>query len=94
MRQRICTAFAAGALSLASAAQAEPQPVRPTSPTPLQAPFAERYGAPADYRAPTPGKGYSAEARRRVDCLASFPGYDWRTDKIHVEHQPVRPCPL
>lgn len=99
MRQMICTASAVGALSLASAVMAEPQPANAPSPQQQQqeqqAPSAERYGAPTAYRAPTPGKGYSAEARRRADCLASFPGaYDPRTDRIHAPNEAPRPCPL
>jgi len=91
MRQLIWAAVAAGALvstaAWACAASAEPRPAR------TAAVSADRYAVDTAYRTPSRGHGYSAEARRRADCLASYPGYDWRTDRIHLRRGGSVPCP-
>lgn len=94
MRPLLCTGFAFGALALAAAAIAAPPSHKPSAAAAAaQAPSAEAHGVAAAYRTPQAGHGYSAGARRRADCLASYPGYDWRTDRIQVRGV-ARPCPL
>lgn len=57
------------------------------------APEARSYGAPA---AATVGAqhGYSDDARRHADCVATYPGYDPRTDSYEVRPGVTRRCPL
>lgn len=94
MRQMIWTALAVGVLAFASVEAPAQQRAKAHRQAPEQAAAAERYGSPTAYQAPGPGKGYSADARRRADCLASYPGYDWRTDRIQGRNGESRPCPL
>jgi hypothetical protein len=58
-----------------------------------QAVAAQGYGLTANYTS-GPGKGYSAQARRAADCLATYPGYDPKTDRIAVAPGVVRKCSL
>jgi hypothetical protein len=39
-------------------------------------------------------QGYSDPSRRIVDCAASFPGYDHRTDLYEVRPGETQRCPL
>ncbi len=54
---------------------------------------AERYGVKASYSAPAE-HGYSAEARRITDCLATYRTYDVRTDRVEVRPGVSRRCSL
>jgi hypothetical protein len=97
MRPLICTAVAVSALACGVAASAAPKhAAQPQTQAQAQTPAAaaDRYAVATAYRTPTPGHGYPADARRRADCLASYPGYDWRSDRIHTRGGVTRPCPL
>jgi hypothetical protein len=39
-------------------------------------------------------QGYSGPSRRIVDCAASFPGYDYRSDLYEVRPGETQRCPL
>lgn len=54
----------------------------------------QRYATPAAETERAPAHGYSADARRIADCLASYPNYDVRRDRIEVQPGVTRPCPL
>lgn len=54
---------------------------------------AQSYGSPAS--AVVGGQtSYSDEARRHADCVATYPGYDPRTDTYEVRPGVTRRCPL
>ncbi|HEY8616458.1 hypothetical protein [Phenylobacterium sp.] len=55
---------------------------------------AQRFAQPASYQGPVTEKGYSARQRRIADCLATYPGYDPRTDRIQVAPGVTRACVL
>ncbi|CAN7236672.1 hypothetical protein LJR219_000911 [Phenylobacterium sp. LjRoot219] len=55
---------------------------------------AQSYGAPAAATAQAPPHGYSDAARRHADCVATYPGYDPRTDTYEVRPGVTRRCPL
>jgi hypothetical protein len=64
-------------------------------PAPAAAVSAERFAIRADYQGPALNVGYSAEARRRAACLATYPAaYDPRTDRVRVSPGVTRPCIL
>ena len=88
MKSFVIIGLGAAALAFAASACASPD-ARP-QPKP-QARSAERAGAPASYRTEE-GHGYSARDRRMLDCLASDPRYDPRSDRIHVRPGVSRPC--
>jgi hypothetical protein len=52
------------------------------------------FGRPASDRGPVLEKGYTAKARRIADCLATYPGYDPKTDRVAVSPGVSRPCRL
>lgn len=54
---------------------------------------AQSYGAPASATAGDQ-HGYSDDARRHADCVATYPGYDPRTDTYEVRPGVTRRCPL
>jgi hypothetical protein len=55
---------------------------------------AEAYAVQASYRGALEEKGYSRQARRVADCLATYPGaYDPKTDRVRVGVQ-TRRCDL
>jgi len=89
MRTLICAA--AATLALVGAAAADPQ--QSASPQARkQAISAERYASNADYV--SRGHGYSARERRISACLAAYPTYNWRTDRIQVRPGVTRRCDL
>jgi len=91
MREIVSTALIAGAVALVTtAAQAAPKDV----PHQQFAAAAARYGVQASYTGPQLEVGYSAGARHIADCLASFPGYDPRTDLIRSPSGAVQRCSL
>jgi hypothetical protein len=55
---------------------------------------AERYGLKASYTGPQLEVGYSRSARHVADCLASFRGYDPKTDLIRLRSGATRLCRL
>lgn len=58
------------------------------------APAAQSFGSPAAATAHAPPHGYSDAARRHADCVATYPGYDPRTDAYEVRPGVTRRCPL
>lgn len=92
MRTLILIGSSAAVLALA----ATPAAAKPVSrAVPAQAPSAERMGAPASYRSPSLGHGYSERDRRMLDCLASSNGrYDPASDRIQVRPGVTRKCEL
>lgn len=72
----------------ATAAFAEPRPAREP-----QAVSAERFAKPAAQVGYTP-HAYSEDARRIADCLATYPSYDHRTDRVEVRPGVTQRCPF
>mgnify|MGYP003578913378 CR=1 FL=1 len=86
-------AIAAGALlTAATAVQAE------TAPRQHTAVSVENYAVQAAYRTPAAEKrnefGYSASTRRIADCLATYPGYDPKIDRVRMNNGVTRACRL
>jgi hypothetical protein len=92
MRALIWSALMLGVTG--SAAWADPEPAPVTNRPPAEAASAQRYAQPAAATTRPAPQGYSADARRIADCLATYPGYDHRTDHIQVRPGVTRPCPL
>ncbi|MDB5441887.1 MAG: hypothetical protein JWP86_1154 [Phenylobacterium sp.] len=91
MRTPMRIGLSAAALTLASlAAQAKPAPKQP----PAAAPSAERFGVPTSFRGASEGRGYSARDRHMADCLATYPGYNPKTDRVIVAPGVTRRCGL
>jgi hypothetical protein len=56
---------------------------------------ADTFAAPAVHRGQVLDVGYSADARRMIECLATYPGaYDPKTDLIRVAPGVTRRCAL
>lgn len=90
MRHLICAALGLGlAVSATTAGAQALKPARPPA-----AVSAERYGVRTNYVDARAGHGYSAQARRTADCLATFPSYDPRTDRVTLRSGATRRCPL
>jgi hypothetical protein len=75
------------------APDADAAPRRAEKPADTAARSAQAYAVQASYRGPLEEKGYSARARRITDCLATYPGYDPRTDRVRIDGQ-TRRCDL
>lgn len=58
------------------------------------APSAQRFAQAASHRGPEMSHGYSPRARRIADCLATYPGYDPKSDRVVVRPGVTRPCHL
>jgi len=82
MRQLFLMAASLGALAAAGACVGGPE---------TAALSAQRYATPAV--AVEPQVGYSDDARHIADCLASYQGYDFRTDTFRDPSGTVRRCP-
>ena len=54
----------------------------------------ERHAIQATYTGPQLEVGYSSSTRRIADCLASFPGYNPKTDLIWSRSGPKQRCKL
>jgi len=54
----------------------------------------ERHAIQASYTGPQLEVGYSSSTRRIADCLASFPGYNPKTDLIWSRSGPKQRCKL
>jgi hypothetical protein len=91
MRGLFCRALILCAVGASACAQTQPAPV--TAQTPV-AVSAQRFAVPAVETTHLAPHGYSEEARRIADCLATYPGYDHRTDQIEVSPGVNRRCPL
>lgn len=85
MRQQILMTSLIGLAGLLCACAEGPPPA---------AVSAQRFATPAAETARAPPVGYAPDARRIADCLASFPGYDYRTDRMETGPQAGRRCPL
>ena len=83
----------AGAMALTAAA-AQAAPKEPARNQQFAAVSAARYGLQASYTGPTLDVGYSSSTRRIADCLASFPGYNPKTDFIWSRSGPKQRCKL
>jgi len=82
---------------IASAVGASACAQTPPTRAPAQPPAAvsaQRFAVPAVETTHLAPQGYSDEARRIADCLATYPGYDHRTDQIEVSPGVNRRCPL
>ena len=91
MRQTCGAVLALSTLALAApAAAVEGAPSRKAE----AAPSAQRFAQPASYRGPVMSHGYSARVRRIADCLATYPGYDPKTDRVIVRPGVARRCDL
>ncbi|HVI32792.1 hypothetical protein [Phenylobacterium sp.] len=55
---------------------------------------AQHFAQAASYRGPVMSHGYSARARRIADCLATYPGYNPKTDRVVVRPGVTRRCEL
>ena len=91
MRAYASTALIAAATLIAASVQAQPAvPAR----VQLAANAVTSYAVQAAYTGPQLNVGYSVSARRIADCLASFPGYNPKTDMIWSRSAPKQRCPL
>jgi len=90
---RVTPLLIASAMAL-SAAAAHAAPKEPARSQQFAAVSAGRYGQQASYTGPTLEVGYSSSTRRIADCLASFPGYNPRTDFIWSRSGPKQRCKL
>lgn len=89
MRIVLSTALIAAATLMAASVQAEP-----AARVQLIANSIASYGVQAAYTGPQLVVGYSTSTRRIADCLASFPGYNPKTDMIWSRSAPKQRCPL
>jgi hypothetical protein len=92
MRALVSIAAITGCLLATDAAQAAPD-----SPVRAQQFAANAAGAYATQAAHTGAQlevGYSASTRRIADCLASFRGYNPKTDKIWSRTGPPQRCKI
>jgi hypothetical protein len=89
MRTLVCVAASAGVFLTAGAAVAADTGRRAE---PVRAISAQEHATFAAYRGPTVGHGYSADARRRADCLATYANYDPKSDRIRVAPGVTRRC--
>jgi hypothetical protein len=93
MRFPVSTFLIAGAVALAAAtAQAAPQGAARGQQ--MAANSVERHAIPANYTGAQLEVGYSSSTRRIADCLASFPGYNPKTDLIWSRSGPKQRCKL
>lgn len=93
MRQLICAALVLGTLALAAPQANASAQERPAA-RKISAASADRFGAQASYHGPALEHGYSARALRIADCLATYPGYDPKTDRVAVRPGVTRRCAL
>ena len=93
MRVSASTTLIAAAMALgAVSAQAAPKETAPGQQ--VAANSADRYAVQASYTGPQLDVGYSSSTRRIADCLASFPGYNPKTDLIWSRSGPKQRCKL
>ena len=93
MRASVSTFLIAGAVAL-TAASAQAAPKAPAPAREVAASAAAHYGVQASYTGPQLNVGYSRSTRRIADCLASFPGYNPKTDLIWSRSGPKQRCKL
>lgn len=93
MRVSVRTFLIAGAVTLAATA-AQAAPKDPARGQQIAANSVERHAIQASYTGPQLEVGYSTSTRRIADCLASFPGYNPKTDFIWSRSGPKQRCKL
>jgi len=93
MRVPVSTLVIAAAVALA-AATAQAAPKEPARGQQVAANSVGRYAVQATYTGPQLEVGYSSSTRRIADCLASFPGYNPKTDQIWSRSGPRQRCKL
>jgi hypothetical protein len=93
MRVPVRPILIASALALA-AATAQAAPKAPAGGQVIAANAVGRYATQAAYTGPQLEVGYSTSTRRIADCLASFPGYNPKTDLIWSRSGPKQRCKL
>lgn len=88
-------AAATTALILATlmAASVQAQPAGPAR-VQFAANAVTSHAVQAAYTGPQLVVGYSTSSRRIAECLASFPGYNPKTDMIWSRSAPRQRCPL
>ena len=91
MRGLFCRTLITAAVGASACAETRPVPVAARAPAAVAA---QRFGVSAVEATHLAPHGYSSEARRIADCLASYPGYDHRTDRVEVRPGVTRRCPL
>jgi hypothetical protein len=77
-----------------TAATAQAAPKEPAGGQQIAANSVERHAIQASYTGPQLEVGYSSSTRRIADCLASFPGYNPKTDFIWSRSGPKQRCRL
>lgn len=91
MRAILSSTLIAAAVLAAGAAQAQPAaPAR----VQLAALSVASYAVQAAHTGPQLEVGYSSSTRRIADCLASFRGYNPKTDMIWARSGAKQRCPL
>ena len=97
MRVAVRSLLIASALAL-TAASAQAAPKEPARGQQVAANSVansvERHAIQATYTGPQLEVGYSSSTRRIADCLASFPGYNPKTDLIWSRSGPKQRCKL
>ena len=93
MRVPVRPILIASALALA-ATTAVAAPKAPAAGQQIAANAVGRYAIQASYTGPQLEVGYSTSTRRIADCLASFPGYNPKTDLIWSRSGPKQRCKL
>jgi hypothetical protein len=93
MRVPVRTLLIASAVALA-AASAQAAPNAPGRVQQMAANSVERHAIQATYTGPQLDVGYSSSTRRIADCLASFPGYNPKTDFVWSRSGPKQRCKL
>src|SRR4051812_22080999 len=93
MRVAVSTLVIAAAMTLC-AATAQAAPNEPARGQQIAANSVERHAVQASYTGPQLEVGYSPSPRRIADCLASFPGYNPKTDLIWSRSGPKQRCRL
>jgi len=91
MRVILSTSLIAAAVLAAGAVQAAPKEGARLQ---LAAYSATDYGVQAAHTGAQLDVGYSSSSRRIADCLASFSGYNPKTDMIWVRAGAKQRCPL
>ena len=93
MRVPVRTLLIAGAVAL-TAATAQAAPKETARAQQIAANSVERHAIQATYTGPQLEVGYSSSTRRIADCLASFPGYNPKTDYVWSRFGPKQRCKL
>jgi hypothetical protein len=94
MRVPVRTLLIAGAVAL-TAVTAQAAPKAPAhGQQQIAANSVGRHAVQAAYTGPALDVGYSSSTRRIADCLATYPGYNPKTDLIWSRSGPKQRCKL